>query len=94
MLAQNLRASIFSEAVSRTFDGKHPCALCKEVAKGKESEKKSQFPPTLKKFEYSLVAASFTFTPPSSFYKVFPCADELRALTYAPAVPPPRSFQG
>ena len=40
------------EALVKTFDGKHPCALCKEIAKGKQSDKKSEFPPQLKKFEW------------------------------------------
>lgn len=30
----------FSEAVGKTFDGEHPCELCKVVKKSKESEEK------------------------------------------------------
>jgi hypothetical protein len=30
----------FSEAVGKTFDGEHPCELCKVVKKSKESEDK------------------------------------------------------
>ena len=43
----------FKDAVVMTFDGKHPCTLCKQIAQGKRSEKKSEFPPTSKKFEFS-----------------------------------------
>jgi hypothetical protein len=32
-------ASIF-DAVSKTFDGEHPCKLCKEIQKGRGEEKK------------------------------------------------------
>ena len=30
-------------ALAETFDGKHPCPLCKAIAAGKKSEKKSEF---------------------------------------------------
>src|SRR5260370_9042023 len=30
----------FTEALSKTFDGKHPCKLCKFVAENEKSEKK------------------------------------------------------
>ncbi|SRR5581483_858577 len=41
MLAENARHSAWSEAVHRTFDGAHPCALCKKIEQGKKSEKKA-----------------------------------------------------
>ena len=44
------------EAFAKTFDGKHPCALCKAIAAGKKSEKKSEFPVAGKKFEFSYSA--------------------------------------
>jgi hypothetical protein len=37
------------EALDKTFDGKHPCKICKLVREGKESEKKSSPPDSLKK---------------------------------------------
>jgi len=49
MLANNLCEQTFTEAVARTFDGEHPCPLCKAIAAGKKSEKKSEaVAPTLK----------------------------------------------
>jgi len=41
MLANNLRTQSVSEAVSHTFDGEHPCPLCRAIAAAKKSEKKS-----------------------------------------------------
>jgi len=41
MLASNLRCGSFSQAVSKTFDGRHPCCLCKAIAAARKSEKKS-----------------------------------------------------
>src|SRR5262245_52811445 len=53
MLADNLRTASFPVAVERTFDGKHPCSLCKQIAKGKQTEKKAEFRVELNKFEFS-----------------------------------------
>ena len=40
MLIRYSRTVSFSQAVGFTFDGKHPCALCIAIEKGKTSEKK------------------------------------------------------
>src|ERR1700690_3720901 len=44
MLADNLRCCSFTEAVQCTFDGKHPCCLCKAIAAGKKPQQKAEFP--------------------------------------------------
>jgi len=94
MLAENLRTNSVSEAVARTFDGEHPCALCKKIAQGKQTEKKSEFPPEAKKFEYSFTTALFTFIPPSHFYELRAPDADCDALVHAPPLPPPRRFLG
>lgn len=41
----------FSEAFSKTFDGRHPCALCKVIQKGQAEEQKrdnQQLKPSVK----------------------------------------------
>ena len=53
------------EALVKTLDGKHPCALCKEIAKGKRSEKKSEFPLPSKKFDFLAAKAQFVFAAPT-----------------------------
>jgi len=40
MLASNLQSTSFQQALVKTFDGKHPCRLCKLVNEGKKSERK------------------------------------------------------
>ena len=42
MLAGNLQSSSFHDAVMKTFDGNHPCPLCKAIAVAKKSEQKNQ----------------------------------------------------
>lgn len=39
MLTDNLRTSSITEAVSNTFDGEHPCAMCKAIKQGRAEEK-------------------------------------------------------
>ena len=43
MLADNLRTQSLAEAVTHTFDGRHPCCLCNAIAAGRKSEKKKEF---------------------------------------------------
>jgi hypothetical protein len=47
----------FSEAIEKTFDGQHPCKLCKLVNAGKKAEKKSESKDSLKKLD--LVSPNF-----------------------------------
>jgi hypothetical protein len=42
MIVKNSRNSSFTEAVSKTFDGKHPCKLCKAIQQGRAEEKQQQ----------------------------------------------------
>ncbi len=46
----------FSEAVGKTFDGEHPCELCKAVKKSKESEDKKPLLKAEMKMEIALPA--------------------------------------
>ena len=39
MLVAYSRDSQLAEAVAKTFDGQHPCALCESIAQGKKSER-------------------------------------------------------
>jgi hypothetical protein len=90
MLADNLRATSLSEAVRRTFDGKHPCNICEHVAAGRKAEKKSEFPTWAKKLEYLSERPVFIFSAPKDF-RTLPIFDDLaRVLPHRPPVPPPR----
>jgi hypothetical protein len=56
MLMNFSSESSFSEAVGKTFDGEHPCELCKVVKKSKESEEKKPVLKTEMKMEIALPA--------------------------------------
>ena len=91
MLACNLRTTSFAAAFQRTFDGKHPCALCKAVAQARKSEKKSDTLFSLKKFEALNQAVAVLVSPPASFPAIEAQAKFFAALAHAPPTPPPRA---
>ena len=90
MLANNLRTGSLEAAVKKTFDGNHPCSLCKEISAAKKSEKKKDLPAAAKKLEFVSVRPAFVFSPPTAFYLL----PEWEAATFPaghqPPVPPPR----
>ena len=94
MLADNLRTSSLPQAVERTFDGRHPCAICKQIAKGKQAEKKSDLSVERNKFEFSYSRAVFVFSPPTHFWQARAFDAAATLLTHAPPVPPPRQLPG
>lgn len=91
MLASNLCKQSVTTAVAETFDGGHPCPLCKAIAAGKKSEQKSEAISPVLKMEFPPVADRLVLIPPSQFQTVsFP--DFFAAATFAkPLLPPPRS---
>jgi len=40
MIVSYSRAASFREAVDKTFDGEHPCCLCKLIRQGREAQKR------------------------------------------------------
>jgi hypothetical protein len=91
MLARNLCTQSVSAAVSDTFDGEHPCPLCKAIAAGKKSEQKSEAVSPVLKMEFPPVSARMVLIPPSQF-EVVSVPDSFAAATFAePLLPPPRS---
>ena len=79
------------EALIRTFDGKHPCPLCREIAKGKQSEKKSEAMLSLKKLEGLNLVLAIVISPPASFPSIEAQEVFAEALAHAPPTPPPRT---
>jgi hypothetical protein len=92
MLANNLRSQPLSEAVAHTFDGKHPCPLCKAIAAGKKSEKKNEFTSPTPKLEFPPAKENPVLIAPSDF-QLLPQADcSAESLAQKPLTPPPRGF--
>jgi len=94
MLAENLQSTSWQTAIKCTFDGKHPCCLCKQIAAAKKSEKKSDAQVELKKLDYSYTSFEFVFCPPSGFYEIRAATGAAPSRTRAPSVPPPKELLG
>ena len=92
MLADNLRQQSLTEAVSQTFDGQHPCCLCKAIAAGKQSEKKTEFSLQSQKLEFPPLNENFTLIAPSQF-RLLPLENSsAKSLAQKPLLQPPRRF--
>ena len=94
MLADNLSCGSVSQAVSRTFDGEHPCPLCKAIAAGKKSEKKKDSTLQLQKFEFPLANENPSLASPLQFEAPLPAIAFFKVHIQRPPVPPPRGLIG
>lgn len=92
MLADNLHSASLHVALVKTFDGKHPCCLCKAIAAGKQSEQKKEFTTQLQKLEFPPVKENFVLIAPSQFQLVPQTNTFAEALAQKPPTPPPRGF--
>jgi len=92
MLVENLQTASLSKAVERTFDGEHPCKLCKRIAEDKQSEKQSEFPQlVVKKLDFAADTCRFSFVAPSDFRLLGASSPTANSFRPTPPVPPPRS---
>lgn len=91
MIVERSQTGSLAEAIQTTFDGRHPCKLCKVVRTGQAAEKKSESQLKLQKLELPLPAAVTPFVLPAG--KDLPAAVAV-ALTpvaaHGPPLPPPR----
>ena len=94
MLAENLSHGSMSQAVSRTFDGQHPCPICKAIAAGKKSEKKKDSALQLQKFEFPLANENPALTAPCPYQPPPPSVAFPKVQIQRPPVPPPRGLIG
>jgi hypothetical protein len=80
------------DAVEKTFDGQHPCKLCKAIADGRKSERKKEFTAPVQKLEFPPVKGNLVLIAPMQF-RLLPEAGTLAAsLTQKPPTPPPRGI--
>jgi hypothetical protein len=90
MLASNLRTEPVSIAVQNTFDGEHPCCLCKAIAAGKKTQKKSEAALASIRIEFPPVVVDGAMIAPAHF-PGFPRIDLWAPSTrLEPPTPPPR----
>lgn len=95
MLVTYSRDASIAEAVAKTFDGKHPCRLCKLVEKGQgthpgDSKKAPQASAKVVKIDMEATPVP-RFTPPPADREAIVWISVTRERQpAAPPVPPPR----
>jgi len=92
MLADNSRQNSLVDAVSKTFDGQHPCPLCKAVASGQseEREQKETLVDSSVKLIAVIVADTATTRLPSMAIRYFFLNTEPQSVDKTLPSPPPR----
>jgi len=92
MLADNLCTHSVKEAVTETFDGNHPCCLCKAIAAGKQSEKKTEFNLQTQKLEFLPAKENLALIAPSQFQLLPQDNSFAKSFSQKPLLQPPRGF--
>ena len=89
MLADNLQTASLSEALTKTFDGNHPCKMCHEISAAKKSEKRSDLPNLGKKLEFTSERPAIVISAPVDFYEQATLVKSVVSWSEAPPTPPP-----
>lgn len=81
-----------SQALADTFDGQHPCCLCKAIAAARRSERKSRFPLQRARLEFPPLPERLRPEAPSQFDFLPEAANTFaEARPLVPPKPPPRT---
>lgn len=90
MLVSFSQTGELTTAIAKTFDGRHPCPLCKQIKTGEAKEKKQEVQVVAKKLDLFHQPSVITLTRPEEFqvYEVLNCAVVKRVIE--PPTPPPQ----
>src|SRR5215469_7825191 len=80
--------------LSKTFDGAHPCELCKTIAKNKGTEKKHAAPFESGKLIVVSHAQVSILYHPTQFWRLCPSEEAAHSFSRTPPVPPPKVVVG
>lgn len=94
MVAGYSQSEPLKEALVKTFDGKHPCPICKFVATGKKSAQKQETQKLLTKLDFFLASSPLRLVPPARDPLAFAMVRPAGARSDSPPTPPPRNFHG
>jgi hypothetical protein len=78
-------------ALVKTFDGNHPCGLCKFVDEGRKAEKNDHANIVIEKLDLFLTDTPVLLNPPRPAHMLPPRAVPITSRTDSPPSPPPRS---
>ena len=93
MIVQYSQRDGLSAGLTQTFDGDHPCSVCKAIQDGKKQEQKKA-PLLQAEVKMDCLAPWNRFRVPQEWVKVkfFGSGEQIDDVAFEPAVPPPRSL--
>ncbi len=93
LIAYSKRAPL-CQAITQTFDGAHPCSICRLVNVGKSTEKKSDLQTPTQKLDMICVRRAVCLWRPFVLFDYLPRDFSFGQLVQSPPVPPPRLLPG
>jgi len=90
MVASYSQTAPLKAALVKTFDGQHPCSICKFVANGKKSEQKQETRKLSLKLDFFLTPTRVAIYPPSPAPLQFSPTRSAGSRNETPPTPPPR----
>ena len=91
MVISYSQGSSIKEGLVKTFDGNHPCELCKIVAEGKKSQKKQDAHSKIAKVDLILISPLKPGVSPPLVPAFLTTDSDPTNRTEAPLIPPPRT---
>lgn len=91
MIIRYSQDSTLSEAIIKTFDGQHPCRLCKLIEQGKRSEKANQITNPNQKLEATASEPLLSLFHPESLTAGPSPLSSQESLAFPPPHLPPRA---
>ena len=91
MIVKYSRDCSLPQAVTKTFDGQHPCSLCKHISTEQHSPKKPATMPSVAKPDLLCAATLRTNPRPWRNFDYFLFDSSLNERSDRPLIPPPRS---
>jgi hypothetical protein len=85
------QTSSLAQAVAQTFDGNHPCALCKGIETAQHSQKKPTVQPAPVKLDLICTTRFVGIIPTFEDFHYRERALHFSARAQSPPVPPPRA---
>jgi hypothetical protein len=92
MLIEYSKHTTLSQAITQTFDGDHPCAMCKGINAAQHSPKKQQATSTASKPDLICIARPFDFIPPFEQFQFARISTVFSQSRQSPPTPPPRAL--
>ena len=84
------RSEALSSALKKTFDGQHPCQLCKLVNEGKKSERERELQKLDVKFDFFCASEVLLVNSPPPYPQIISPFSAFNSRADSPPSPPPR----